>query len=210
MKIIVTTSDNYHHIIPVFSYLFNKHWGGDVELVGYKEPENLPDNFKFTSLGTQGSVNEWSTDLRQYFETQPDWFIWMMEDSFIKSVNKEALNFCYALTIPSIGRIGLTKDIQTREHTQTMDGLVWAHPKSKYRQSTQPSIWNKEFLLHYLKDGMTPWEFETQPTEDLWNIVGLKEYPLVHNEGVRKQDITKLNLEGLNPDDLQWIESNYI
>jgi hypothetical protein len=40
--------------------------------------------------------------------------------------------------------------------------------------------------------------------------VGLKEYPLVHNEGVRKQDITKLNLEGLNPDDLQWIESNYI
>lgn len=212
MKIIVTTSDFYHHIIPAFAYLFNKYWGGQVELIGYNRPDNLPDNFTFRSMGTQGSKEEWSTDLRKYFETQEQWFVWMMEDTFIKSLSQKQLSFCYALTMPNIGRIALTKDLQSREHTITKEGIVWAHPKSRYRQSTQPSIWNKDFLLTYLKDGMDPWTFETQPTADDYQIIGLEDYPLRHNEGVRRHDIHDFNLDGMDPEDIinvTWLKESY-
>ena len=85
MKIIVTTSDKYHHLLPVFFYLYNKYWGDDFELVGYAKPEcELPANCTWVSLGVQGEKHEFSTDLRKYFEQQPDWFVWMMEDTFVK------------------------------------------------------------------------------------------------------------------------------
>jgi hypothetical protein len=212
MKIIVTTSDFYHHIIPVFAYLFNKYWGGQVELVGYNRPDNLPENFHFHSMGTQTTKEEWSTDLRNFFLSQDQWFIWLMEDTFIKSVDKKQLDFCHGLTMPQIGRICLTNDTQKREHTATMDGIVWAHPKAKYRQSTQPSIWNKDFLLTYLKDGLDPWQFETQPTADDYQIIGLQDYPVLHNEGVRRQDIHDFNLSGMDAEDLiniQWLKESY-
>lgn len=212
MKIICTTSNSYLHIVPAFAYLFNKYWGGQVELVGYQEPKNLPDNFKFISLGTQGPKEEWSTDLRQYFSIQDEWFIWMMEDTFIKSVDKEQLSFAYALTLEGIGRISLTKDPQNREHSVTPEGVVWAHPHSRYRLSTQPSIWNRDFLLTYLKDGLDPWQFETQNAHDDWNIIGLQDYPVRHNEGVRKQDIHDFNLSGMDAEDIiniTWLKENY-
>jgi len=213
MKIIVTTSDNYKHIIPVFTYLFQKYWGGEIELLGYEKPDNLPEWVKFVSMGKQGPKEEWSTDLRSYFELQDQWFIWMMEDTFIKKVNKDQMAFAYALTLPNIGKIALTKDPQNREHTITKEGVVWAHPDSKYRLSTQPSIWNRDFLLEYLKDGMDPWTFETQPTKDDWNVVGLKDYPVYHNEGVRRHNINEFDLTGIEPEDLiniEWHRENSI
>lgn len=209
MKLIVTTSDKYHHLIPVFAYLLNKNWQGQqVELVGYKEPPNLPDNFKFSSLGEQGTVNEWSTDLRRYFEAQgDDYFLWMMEDTLIKSVDENKLTECYALMMPGVGRIGLTKDIHNREHTATPGGILYAHPESKYRLSTQPSIWNKEFLLQYMTDGLSPWAYELQPTKDNWHVVTTDEPAITHNEGVRRRNIHELDLNGFSDEEINHIKT---
>lgn len=69
MKIIVTTSDNYHHLLPIFFYLYNKYWGAPFELVGHKKPEcQLPDNCTWVSLGEQLGKEKWSDQLRPYFE----------------------------------------------------------------------------------------------------------------------------------------------
>lgn len=208
MKIIVTTSDKYNHILPAFFYLFNKYWPNQqIELLGYKEPNKVPDNCKFVSMGTQGTKEEWSTDLRDYFQLQDEFFIWMMEDTFIKRpVNLDQMNLAYGLCFPTIGRIDLTKDVQKREHYVGKEGVVYAHPQSRYRLSTQPSIWNKEFLLTYLKDGMNPWTFETQDPQDDWQIVGLVDYPIVHNEGVRRHNINEFDLNGMEAEDIAQIE----
>lgn len=213
MKTVITTSDAYHHILPTFFYLFNKYWPGQqFELLGYTEPKDIPENCKFVSMGTQGTKEEWSTDLRQYFQLQDEFFIWMMEDTFIKRpVNLEQMNFAYAMCYPNIGRIDLTKDVQKRQHVVTKEGLVYAHPDSRYRLSTQPSIWNRDFLLTYLKDGMDPWTFETQDPKDDWQIVGLLDYPIVHNEGVRRHNIHEFNLDGMDAEDLiniAWQENS--
>lgn len=211
MKIIVTTSDKYHHLLPVFFYLYNKYWGEPFDLVGHAKPEcELPANCTWVSLGDQTSPKDWSTQLRPYFEQQPDWFVWMMEDTLIKS---KVTIHPYQLDCINyerfIGRADLTTDVMKRPHSQTAACFL-AHPKSRYRLSTQPSIWNKEFLLTYLKDGLSPWDFETQdPKEDGWNIICWNPPPVNHNEGVRRFDIHKLNIEGMSEEDIAHIKTIY-
>jgi hypothetical protein len=201
LKIIITTSDNYHHILPVFFYLYNKYWGAPFELVGHAKPEcELPDNCTWVSLGEQLGPKKWSDQLRPYFEQQPDWFVWMMEDTFLKS-EVELPRLTYA------GRVDLTKDIQSREHTN--DGtIITAHQNSRYRLSTQPSYWCKNYLLQNLKPNLSPWDFETQdPKNDGWDICGYFNPPVNHNEGVRRFDTKKLNLDGMCQEDIDHIKT---
>lgn len=208
MKIIVTTSDKYHHIIPIFCYLFNKYWdpNKEVEIVGYKKPDfELPKNFTFISLGEQGKVEEFSTDLRKYFENQPEWFIWMMEDTFIKGVDFLKLKLLQELTYYSdnVGRINLSKECVKQEHVPYIHigglQLYKNIQTANYRLSTQPSIWSKKFLLQYLTPGLTPWKFETQKSiNDGWEIIGLGTAAVEHNEGVRKHNIYNYDFTGIH------------
>jgi hypothetical protein len=208
IKTVVTTSNRYHHLLPVFFYLYGKYWNEPFDLVGYAKPEcEIPDNCTWVSMGDQGPVNEWSTDLRKYFEAQKEnWFVWLMEDTIIKEPVDD--NAAYAMLWPKVGRINLTNDVSKREHTKDGFGILYAHPESRYRLSTQPSIWNKEFLLKYLTPGLSPWDFETQdPKNDGWSILALEDYPVKHNEGVNKRDIYKLDLTGVDPVDIDHIKT---
>jgi len=207
--IIVTTSDRYHHLLPVFFYLYGKYWNEPFTLLGYDKPKyELPDNCTWHSMGVQGPVNEWSTDIRNFIEQQDaDWFVWLMEDTILKEKVDDTM--AWALTgIPNVGRVNLTNDVSKREHINDEMGVVYASPISRYRLSTQPSIWNKKFLLQYMLPNMTPWEMETQdPMNDGWQILGLVNYPVFHNEGVNKRDIYKLNLDGVAPEDIEHIKT---
>lgn len=206
---IVTTSNRYHHLLPVFFYLYGKYWNEPFTLLGYDKPEcELPDNCTWHSMGVQGPVNEWSTDIRKFVEQQDsDWFVWLMEDTILKAKVDDTM--AWALTgIANVGRINLTNDVSNREHTNDEMGVLYASPTSRYRLSTQPSIWNKKYLLQYLTPGLNPWDFETQdPMNDGWQILGLVDYPVKHNEGVNKRDIYKLNLDGIAPEDIDYIKT---
>lgn len=202
MKIIVTTSNAYHHCVEIFIKLFNREWGNSFELVGYEKPAfKLPYNCSWVSLGEQRGPKFFSDDLRPYFEKQDQYFIWLFEDSFIRSVNHQQLrwliNQCETVWCKSnIGRICLSREGMNREHV--VNGKWWfADPNSRYRLSTQPSIWNRDFLLQYLKPGLDPWFFEKQETVDGWTIMGPIENIVTHNEGTTKHNIHKLNLEGI-------------
>lgn len=211
LKIIVTTSDAYLHIIPIFAYLFNKNWDPNqkVEIVGYRSPyHDLPPNFSFVSLGQQsGNKKDFSNDLRKHFIKQDEFFVWMMEDSFIKSVDLSKLDVLRLLMdFPNVGRINLTSEAVKQDHD--FSGLILNDCKiykntqtAKYRLSTQPSIWNRDFLLKYLTPDLSPWEFETQSAiNDGYSIFGFdrNNSPVRHNEGVRRFDIHKFNFDGMN------------
>lgn len=210
MKIICTTSDKYNHCLKVFIYLFNANWPAKapVEIVGYKKPDfELPDNFSFHSMGEQGpNPSCFSRDIRTYLESIPDeWVIWFFEDSFIKSVDEDVLDYLFYFTKiaipPMIGRIDLGDQARRGPH----DIVNGFHDTCKYkadrayRLSTQPSIWNVAYLKSYLKDGMSPWDFERQhPVSDGWEIIGHKDGAIKYNEGVFNKDIYKMNLEGVD------------
>lgn len=209
LKIIITTSDKYLHILPTFCFLFNKYWGKEqeVEIVGYKTPEfELPSNFKFHSLGIQTDSNkDFSTDLRKYFLQQEDFFYWFMEDTFLKApVDFERLEILKELTKERlVGRINLSNECVKQKHElafYSKDQEIYQNSQdARYRLSTQPSIWNREFLLKYLTPGLSPWDFETQPSiNDGYNIFGLKKAVMKHNEGVTKRDIYNYNFDGIS------------
>lgn len=227
MKIIVTTSDRYEHLVPVFIFLFNRYWGSQqpVEIIGYQKPNyELPDNFTFVSLGSQsGNKKDFSNDLRKYFEKQNDYFLWFFEDSWVKTpVRFDILGLLFnliRLDVRKIGRIELTGENQQHHtlpfHKDEVLGIqVWeTPPKSDYRLSTQPAIWNKEYLLRYLTPNLSPWDFECQDkVEDEFHNVGLtrEDAPISHNEGVTRHDIFKLNLSGVDENIIQEMKDEGI
>lgn len=219
MKIIITTSNRYLHIIPVFTYLFNKYWGGEATIVGYDAPENLPSNFIFYSLGEQiGGAENFTRDLRKYFAEQEQWFIWLMEDTFVKSVDKgkiENIQYFLNQTQHKIGRFNLTSECVKQDHV--LYGNLGHMPlyansrTSLYRLSTQPSIWNRDYVLQYMQKDLNCWQFESQSDyqNDDWTILGFgrEDAPLKHNEGVRKTDIYKYDLNGFNQEDIDYINA---
>ena len=73
MKIYISTSDKYLQLLKPFSFLFNRFWGEqqDVVVLGYKEPDfELPNNFEFVSMGvSRNDPKEWSDGLRDYFKS---------------------------------------------------------------------------------------------------------------------------------------------
>lgn len=216
MKVIATTSNSYQHLIPVFLYLFKKYWNWPCVIVGYDRPKcTMPDGITFHSMGEQRGPKYFSDDLRIFFETQDETFIWVMEDTFIRQrVDvQRVLNLCKILNrLPQVGRMNLTGESlkQTNEFLAECEGerLYLNGYDAKYRLSTQPSIWRKKFLLNYLTPGMNPWEFETQPTRvDGWQILGPETPAVVHNEGVRRFDLHELNLDGIEMVDLNHIKT---
>lgn len=211
LPIVVTTSDRYHHLIPIFCYLFNKNWGEyPIELVGYKKPDfKLPDNFTFHSMGSQTEVNQFSIDLKRYFSKRSEWFIWLFEDCFIKEVDHELLNKSMQLIKRGkVGRVNLTRCGLSQDYEDTKplgDLQVYENTQSSnYRLSTQPSIWNREFVIKYMRPYLTPWMFETQSAvDDGYRILGLHNAPVSHNEGVRKDNIFKYDLAGIKEEQLE-------
>lgn len=208
MKIIVNTSNSYHHLIPIFCFLFNRNWDKNqqVEIIGYDKPTcELPPNFSFVSMGEQiGGATNFTTDLKKHFKKQDQYFIWLFEDSWIKSVDFEKLEFLKSLTlIPNLGRINLSYAGRLQDHFKLEDDnfkypLIENTQTALYRLCTQPSIWNRDFLLQYMQTPMTPWQFETQKSfNDGWRILGLEDGAVIHNEGVTKHDIHKYDLNGI-------------
>lgn len=214
MKIICTTSNNYLHILPLFCYLFNKYWGAKVQIVGYDKPSfDLPSNITFHSMGIQGSKKEFSNDLAKYFEKQDEWFIWVMEDTFIKApVDINKLRVLAQLRNHNVGRINLTGECIKQDHKlhSIISGYeIYENTQTaKYRLSTQPSIWNKKFLLKYMTPGLSPWDFETQNAiNDGYKILGMSEGAINHNEGVRRFDLYKYDLTGIDAEDIEHIKT---
>lgn len=211
MKICVSTSDKYLHLLPVFCYLFNRFWDATqlVTILGYSKPKcELPVNFSFHSMGKQGDVSEWSTDLRRYFSGVKDnHFIWLMEDTLLRREVVDRWTEIETLLTEKVGRFDLTNDIQKRTH-YVKGTVVYAHDYTNYRLSTMPSVWNKKFLLEYLTPGLTPWEFEKQlAINDGWHIIGFTTPPVKCNEGVRKSDPHLLDLNGFDVEEVEHINS---
>lgn len=195
--IYINTSDNYHHLLPVFFRLYVREWNDPCVLTGYKKPVmQLPDCCTFVSLGVQRGSKYFSDDMAEFFKDKEDFFIWMFEDAFIKSVDKTRLEWLWSLCTPKVGRVCLSREGMNRPH-EVYEDIWYAKKDTNYRLSTQPSIWNKKFLLQYLHRGLDPWMFEKQPTNDNFEIIGPVKSVVQSNEGITKKDIHKLNLEGI-------------
>tara|TARA_Y100001973_G_C5162004_1_gene314009 strand:+ start:485 stop:1216 length:732 start_codon:yes stop_codon:yes gene_type:complete len=179
LNIYVTTCDSYDRLLKPFSYLFNKFWDDSIKvtILGYRTPPfELPKNFNFISIGErQISVNHWSTDLYNFFNTIDDeFFIFAVEDLFICDyVDTDILNKLIDNIDKETGRIALVNTFQNNcsyEITNKYDNfsIGTASQGSDCRFSVIWSIFNREWFLKYVKPNETgtPWVTEAEGDND--------------------------------------------
>lgn len=184
MKIIVTTCNEYLHILRGFIYMFNKHWSSDAEvtILGYNPPAyDLPDNFRFISLGKQEEYGrEWTTALIPYFKQMTDeYFILLLDDFYILNINKPLLHKAENYMINGIEKIHLTS-LDDRVFNKEKDINFYFCQDIKYRLILPPSFIRRDYFFKYLVPGKNTWKYE-------------RNYKIAKNDGaqilITKQDI---------------------
>lgn len=169
IRTVVFTSDDYLHCLPGFAYCWNKHLPSRlVSVVCYQEPDfDLPHNFTVYSVGKQ-SEHTWSSGAMEFLRAIHDpYVIVMLEDYFLQSVDVGLLKVLetYALEhYGQVGRIDLTHDLLDRpsiaHHTEGTLQMERAADNALYQFSLQASIWDRKFMLQYMKAHEDPWQCE--------------------------------------------------
>lgn len=176
LKVYVTTSNEYVHVLKIFSHLFNKFWGPhqEVVIVGFdKHPDfDLPENFKFVSLGKQAVPwDDFSADVRNMMDIiEDDYFISLEENEFIiRPVNFQILEAFQPYLNPQLGRIDFTRGVSTRPHTiikkEEDYDIISSRPEASYRIAMRAGVWNKSYLLSHCQEVINPYSFEHVATE---------------------------------------------
>ena len=196
LKIYVTTSDYYNHLIPGFAYLFNDYWSPiqEVTILCYTKPSySLPDNFTMVSLGPAESFGnggpewadgmegnhslptpKWTDSLRPVFEhLRDEHFILLQIDYFLnRRVQLEKIEVLKTfLRRSDVVKIDLTLDRARQLHNPytTHGGLqiIVSAQDAAYRSSLQAAIWRTDYFLQLLKPNRNPWAFELIGMQEL-------------------------------------------
>jgi len=220
MKVYVTVSDRYHHVLKIFIQQFQKYWPNqEVVIVCFALPDySIPSNFSILSLGPQERFpfNKWSDALISLFTqlndiTEDEVFCLMLEDYILtRPVNTEAIRMLYDYMIQFQGVIKM--DIcEDRLYAHGADlnydnvgylDLVRSMPGSQYHMSLWPGLWRRKHMLDILKYDWSPHEVETSGTPilahrtDLY-VLGTRQSPVRITNVVRGADVGSLDLGGL-------------
>jgi len=200
LKIYVTTSNDYVHVLKIFSYLFNKFWGSHQKVVvaGFdKYPDfDLPRNFDFVSLGKQPSPwDDFSADIRKLMDIiEEDYFIHFEENEFIiRDVNFKILEEYQPYLNSQLGRIDFTRGVSTRPHSILKSehnyDIISSSPTANYRIAMRAGIWNKKYLLSHCREAINPYRFEAAASNksknDGFNIISSnRDWAIINMDGI--------------------------
>lgn len=171
MKVLVATSDKTSHILTAFEYLMDKYCPEliDIEILGYGVFPKLGEKYNIISLHShQKSINEWCERLHKHITTLPDeYVIFGLEDLLpVRPINYKTFNLGFELMQlnSSVGRYELGTGHCWHSNTSELNGTPFYlyGSESLYRISTQWAIWRREYLLEYLRNAWSAWDFEIE------------------------------------------------
>lgn len=229
MRVIVTTSDKYLHILKPFSYLFNRYWGHDQQVLigGFTPPDfQLPGNFSFHSIGKfeDYPIGKWSNGLIDLLDSVDDEaFILMLDDYLLKrpvDVLGVKMAYNYARQFGYVLRFDLTWDrlfsygarypdeVPDYGHLGHLD-LVYSEPTREYHMSLMPAVWRRDNLLKVLQPDWSPWDVELEGTSHLQKhhaadmlVLGTRQAPIRIGLGLRGGNPGKLDLDAMRAEDV--------
>jgi len=202
MKIYVTAADvRINQTLEMYDYCLSKYWpSADMTVLGYKQPQYKPQLVKFVSLGKDLGPHYLNKQLYEYFSfLEEPRFIFTCDDHpILQPVNNEVINTAEELLKKdsTIGRIGLTPDNATRDHTKIVspvDEIELIESTNKnghtYKLSAVWSAWNREYFLLYLNDYKNLWEWEIQGSArsnyDNFKVLGYIPSPLLFSHLIK-------------------------
>ena len=204
MRILVSTCDKSDHLLGGFAVQWNRYWGIPVDVVGFRTPVGLPENFTFHSMEPV-ETRSWSANIRGFLQ-RVEWnhFVFMFEDYWLREqVDTSEVARLEGL-ISTADKVDLSRNTHHFEHVEIGDGMVEAVPFAHYRASTQPAIWRREHMLGLLQGDMNPWEFEIRyrPEVTRGRIIGTRDqvvkFANVHYKGAPDEHM----IQSLSPEDL--------
>jgi len=239
IKIYIPCCDASLDIVKINSYLFSKFWpDAQVVYLGFSEPEFdfYNKNHSFHSLADkqEGGAQKWTRYLYDFFKELEEEIILFSIDDYLlcKEPSRDQLEIAvkFIKNNKNIGRFDLTFDSQVEGEFLKLNvesikdfTLLVKKPDAGYRISTQPALWKKDYLLNFLNNDWSPWEFELKGTL-LAKNAGFKEqtfafydekmheYPIrtIAKGLVSRYNPGKYNVLGLKPSTIkELIDKNF-
>ena len=226
-RVVVTTSDRYLPILKPFSYLMNRYWVPNPEVVvgGFTPPDfSMPPNFHFVSIGRfeDYPFSKWSNAVIKLLGQIDDEVVCLLLEDYLISrpVDTRAVQILtdYMYQFRYVAKIDLFTDRLYAHgadlnygHVAYLD-LVKSMPGSPYHLSLMAGLWRREHLLRHMVPNESPHDVEMIGTTRLSHdqnviVLGTRNCPLRHTLGLRSQDHTKLNLEGIDQADIDQMRS---
>lgn len=164
----VVTCDKTAWILKSFAYLANKFWPRRYDILGFSYCPDLPDNFEFISMAErQVSINSWTKYIYDYLRGESCEFVFFGLDDylFIDGFNERVFNYVFEVMKlnKNIVRYEMSWGAARKKKLIAIDqdmGIFKYDEISPYRISCQVSLWRTEYLLKFLNNYWTPWEFE--------------------------------------------------
>lgn len=237
VKIYIPCCDSSLEIVKINSFLFNKFWPeANVVYLGFSKPEYdfYNKNHSFISLAErqEGGPSRWTRYLYDFFKNIEDEIVLFSIDDYLLCDNPVNAQLEFAINLiknnTNIGRFDLTFDSQVEGSYLKLNNnfnknynLIVKKPDADYRISTQPSLWKKEFLLKFLNNDWSPWEFELKGTkmaiesrskEQTFAFYDQKmyTYPIrtIAKGAISRLNPGKFNVLGLNTDTIKELVEN--
>ena len=172
MRIIITTYDEHRNILEANKYMMDKFGGADLDvtILGFKKPDFDMGSWKFISMGSYISANNFTNDIMPFFHDFNDEYFILGNDDVVLTdrFTGEFLSKIIEIVkeIPNFGRMWLTQTpldfysggtiIKTFGDYYIAEINQWAD----YRLSLQYSIWKMSYFKKYLLPNLSPWEWE--------------------------------------------------
>jgi hypothetical protein len=169
IKWCIATSDNLSYILKPYAWLMDKYLPEitDINILGYSVFPELPYKYDCVSLEEkQVSLDTWTRNLYNYFKyVQDEYVVFGLEDLLpIRSINYDTFEdgLLRMELDDRIGRYELGTGHCWHKKVVQMGNFYEYGYESLYRISTQTAIWRTEYLLQYLNNDWTPWQFEVE------------------------------------------------
>ncbi len=170
------TCDKFQPVWSIFYTLFDRFWPefrGQIYHCSENHKMDHPNVITINTKLPKGPSN-WSSGLEMALQKIPSsHVILLLEDFFLnrKVDNKKVIeiyeSMLEASDVKCVRLIPVPPPLLE-------DGLFTSEfgQEDQYRISTQPAIWEKNYLMSVLKKGDTPWQFELEGSERSKNMEG--------------------------------------
>lgn len=170
MKLFVPTSDQYSHLIPLFISLMKEYWPKQETIfLTYKYQKIDEENFKTISLGKQ--LKSWTDPLREYFESIDDQLVALTLEDMIPitpvDIKKIEILKNWILNKKASKAIMHNHLNIYAEVSKENKDIMILNPNAPYRCTIHPSIWDREYLIEYLKPNRSLWDFEILGSQEM-------------------------------------------
>lgn len=201
MKVILSGYEGSKKILAASSWLVNKYLPKfDIYWLNYGEYSGELFCGTYVSLkNKQESVNNWSSDIREFLKTIDDKFVIFSLDDYLLSspINMELYN---SIILDNQIEINLC----SASKRENLD----------YSVTTQYTIWDRERLIDILEKVNTPWEFEVIGSK-YFNSMG---FEADYVPAMTYPDYSSLSTKWIgiktsdnNKEDINWLkENNYL